>query len=278
MLRKARRNKFKTVVIVLCILSYFLGVLWQLPIPRSHERQEGTNEHRPDGRRLSSPITSQNSPQETTLSKEIFDEDIKELLSPMFLVQFGLVVVGLIGICIAVGTLRNLRKQTIANRIAANAAHRSAEIALKAAKTTDEVVHFTQRADVLYQYFAGNQAPFTADSAIEIVVKNYGQTRASALRIIYVDSEIQGLESKRVTFEMSYVLGPQADQSIPLGTFGNLITYEMYRSFSFSHSPVKQRIRIGYTDIFKQPHTTTIHVEWYWSEGRVQVRVETDAD
>jgi hypothetical protein len=97
--------------------------------------------------------------------------------SDPFWSNWALVVVGMITAWIAIGTLSDLKEQTGAAKIAANAAQKSAEVAEAALK-------LAERADILLSRASFDRGPVLnpKDCRVVLEYKNFGRTKAKDVK------------------------------------------------------------------------------------------------
>jgi hypothetical protein len=91
-----------------------------------------------------------------------------------------LAVAGIVGIILALRSLKALREQIAAGKITAGAAQQSAEIAGSAAELAEKTLLLTERADILIANIdLSTGVNFNTSTVVKVTFKNYGRTRAN---------------------------------------------------------------------------------------------------
>jgi hypothetical protein len=240
-------------LMAVCLLLTFLqvaphsGTKQQRPAARKEEPIEKTPPS------VAAPVKEETPKPKT--KEEVFKPEAKRPEAPPWWdvawSTWALVVVGVVAAYIALGTLSDIRKQTEVSKIAADAARKSAEVA-------EQTLHLTQSADVQIVGMRLTPAgPLTANTVIEVQVKNFGQSRAKQF-VNDLTVGIQGRELAPVHARqyIGVVLGPGQPFTIgfePLGP-GKILTQDDVQRVLNGELFLKIWGSLKYEDVFGKLH------------------------
>ncbi|HEY1659895.1 MAG TPA: hypothetical protein VGG14_16200 [Candidatus Sulfotelmatobacter sp.] len=189
--------------------------------------------------------------------------DVWDWLSYVF--NIGLAAAGIIGVCLAVRTLRvlklqalsmgrqttHLKNSVIAAANAASAAQRSAEFAELATKKSE-------RADLLLEYIGIINAPdqpFGYRSKVGMRFRNFGRTRAS--NVVYLARLIVPDQGNEIPPPIvPQTLGAGGEQRIEFQPFGEWLSKDTFDAVNRGELTMNLYATITYIDAFSDPHTT----------------------
>jgi hypothetical protein len=193
-----------------------------------------------------------------------------------------LALVGIGGIIVAICSLRVIKDQTVATKIAAEATRASAgaiqrqieimerqiratEIAANAARKSAEIsemgLKLAERADVLLNAVGlttnipgiSSNNPINPFSQVDMEFKNFGRTRAENVRCL-IGLIIPGVPDS-VPPQEPFVLGPGGTQRVKFQTFKETLTQETFEQIAKGAISLRFAGQVIYDDIFGESHT-----------------------
>jgi hypothetical protein len=181
-----------------------------------------------------------------------------------------LVIVGIVAAWIALGTLGDLKKQTAATRISADAAKKSAEIAEASLK-------LVERADVLLDGASLHGEMLDGkDSRVVLQFKNFGRTKAIEVRL-KLNLIIEGVPETDCTNIPPISMGAGETKDVSSPRFVEFLTEQTARKIFTGQTGLSFEGEAQYQDMFGGSHRSHYTGDW---DGAINVflikKQETD--
>lgn len=230
----------------------------------STETQNTANQHQeasPNQSPTPSPTSTVNTPATETEGRKSEQKPTnvwEKAISPETFSTWALVLVGVVGVILALCTLSALRQQIRDGKIVARAAKQSAVTATKSAESEERVLRLTERADVLIDdMFSTTPGHFNAATRLKFDIKNFGRTRANnvLVRGWITLSEVDFERPPASQFAPPVVISPEKMTPViirqnPGITAQDIADIEGGRKTAFF------ALEIIYTDVFGDAHHT----------------------
>jgi hypothetical protein len=162
--------------------------------------------------------------------------------------NWALVVVGIITAWVALGTLRDLKKQTAATGISAEAAKKSAEIAEASLKIVERADILLDAASLVY-----GQIPGGKDARVILQYKNFGRTKAVEVRL-RLNLIIKGIPESDHTKIPTIVMGAGETKEASSQRFVEFMTEDTAQEIFSGKTGLSFEGGASYEDIFGNPH------------------------
>ncbi len=132
----------------------------------------------------------------------------------------------------------------------------SADAATLSANTARETLWKTERADVLLESVAfSNEGNIDPGTAITLILKNYGRTRANSLRPTFWLG-VEGSADTQQTSTTVTLLGAGDIMSVPFPAMNQFVTVETFALINTGRTKLVFRGSLSYSDVFGFQHLT----------------------
>lgn len=174
--------------------------------------------------------------------------------------NWSLVLIGIVTAWIALGTLGDIKTQTIAAKISAEAAKKSAEIAEMSLK-------LAERADILLNSCGLKSVQGDGPSHRVIVeYKNFGRTRAKDVKFT-LNLIIEGVPETDSGLIPLVTVGAGETKSISSQRFGDFLSVQTANALFSRKIPLRFESEVTYKDVFDTPHAAKYVGTYNWDTG-----------
>jgi hypothetical protein len=235
------------------LLSFLLFVL--LPLGQARSQQE-TPAQKESKETQNVPSVTRTQPDAQEQKRQPDGSCKIPPLTDPFWSNWALVIVGVVTAWIALGTLSDLKKQTAATKIAAEAAKKSSEIAEVSLK-------LVERADVLLDSVALVHGKVLSgkDSRVVLQFRNFGHTQAAKVRL-KLNLIVEGVPDTDSTSIPVVSIGAGDIQTVSSQRFVQFLTETTAQQIFSATIALTFEGEAVYEDIFGSPHRSYYTGTW----------------